>query len=80
MSDDHCKVGDRVSGAGTPTPGEPYVIPTVDENDWLCDMIIVDHIMEDETHWRGTIESITPVPKERMAWALRPSRERWWRR
>jgi hypothetical protein len=55
------KVGDRLHGAGTPVPGEPYVIPTVNEQGQICDMVIKDIEMDGPRHYWGTVASITPA-------------------
>lgn len=58
---DFWRVGDRLYGAGTPKPGEPYVIPTVDERGRMCDMALTDIELDGERHYWATVESITPV-------------------
>ena len=63
------KVGDRVNGAGTPTPGEPYVIPTVDAEDRMCDMEIGDIEMTGPRHYTGIVKRITPL-EDQKAWNI----------
>lgn len=58
---DFWRVGDRLHGAGTPTPGKPYVIPTANEQGQICDMLIVDIDLDGQRHYWGTVASITPI-------------------
>ena len=62
-------VGDRVRGAGTPVPGEPYVIPTADAEGRICDMEIGDILMTGPRHYTGVVKSITPV-EDQTAWDI----------
>ena len=64
MNRDYWTVGEKCRGAGTPTPGEPYVVPTVNAEGLLCDMEIEVTRMTDPRHYEGIVRAITPVDQE----------------
>ncbi len=68
MIRDWWRVGDYITGAGTPTLGKPYVVPTADENGYPCEMEIDDIVLlEDGRHYSGRVVAITPLKPRKAA-------------